>query len=361
MGKIIRILFIENQLSDADLAMKEIAKELAACEFRRVETELEFLEAVKKYEPDLVLSDYWLPHFSGMRALELLQEIAPLTPLIIYTESKNEDIAVECMKAGAVNYIIKGNLKRLGTAVIHALSEKKMQIEQKKAEEKLLDSESKLRKAQHFAHMGSWTWNIKTNHLDWSDEMYNIFGLEKETFSGDLAEVIAQAIHPEDRAAVEQSNLSVITQGKPVPLEYRIIWNDGSVHVVWGEAGEIVFDETGAPRLLSGTVQEITERKRNEEILQKSEASFRSIFEKTATGYVLTALDGRLLKVNAAMADMLGYRMDALQEVNFQDITHPDDISISAESVRSLLAGKKIHVNLRSDTCIGIPRLSGHL
>ncbi|MBK7454402.1 MAG: PAS domain S-box protein [Anaerolineales bacterium] len=201
-----------------------------------------------------------------------------------------------------------------------------------------------MRKAQHFAHMGSWTWNIKTNHLDWSDEMYNIFGLEKETFSGDLAEVIAQAIHPEDRAAVEQSNLSVITQGKPVPLEYRIIWNDGSVHVVWAEAGEIVLDETGAPSLLSGTVQEITERKRNEEILQKSEASFRSIFEKTATGYVLTALDGRLLKVNAAMADMLGYTMDAFQEVNFQDITHPDDISISAESVRSLLAGEK-------DTC----------
>ena len=344
MGKIIRILFIENQPSHAELAMKEITKELTDCEFQRVETELEFLEAVEKFEPDLVLSDYWLPHFSGMRALELLQGIAPLTPLIIYTESKNEDIAVECMKAGAVNYIIKENLKRLGTAVIHALSEKKMQTEQKKAEEKLLDSESKLRKAQHFAHMGSWTWNIKTNHLDWSDEMYNIFGLEKETFSGDLAEVIAQAIHPEDRAAVEQSNLSVITQGKPVPLEYRIIWNDGSVHVVWAEAGEIVLDETGAPSLLSGTVQEITERKRNEEILQKSEASFRSIFEKTATGYVLTALDGRLLKVNAAMADMLGYTMDAFQEVNFQDITHPDDISISAESVRSLLAGEK-------DTC----------
>ncbi|MBK7454403.1 MAG: response regulator [Anaerolineales bacterium] len=131
MGKIIRILFIENQPSDAALAMKEITKELTACEFRRVETQLEFLEAVKKYEPDLVLSDYWLPHFSGMRALEVLQKIAPLTPLIIYTESKNEDIAVECMKAGAVNYIIKENLKRLGTAVIHALSEKKCKLSKK--------------------------------------------------------------------------------------------------------------------------------------------------------------------------------------------------------------------------------------
>jgi PAS domain-containing protein len=74
--------------------------------------------------------------------------------------------------------------------------------------------------------MGSWTWNIKTNQLDWSDQMYHIFGIERETFTGSLETVIAQAIHPADRATVEQAKLAVINEGNLTPLEYRVVWND---------------------------------------------------------------------------------------------------------------------------------------
>ena len=135
----------------------------------------------------------------------------------------------------------------------------------KKAEEELRKSEQDLRKAQRFARVGSWTWDIKTNRLDWSDEMFRIFGIEKEGFSGSLEAVIAKAIHPDDREKVERSNRAVIEAGRPTPLEYRLIWPDQSVHVVWAEAGEMVLDATGKPATLSGTVQEITERKQAEE------------------------------------------------------------------------------------------------
>lgn len=339
MSSSVRILIVEDLPTDAELAMREIRKNLPDSVFQRVQTESAYLEALETYSPDLILSDYKMPQFTGMRAIMLAKERIPLVPLIIYTGSKNEDVAVECMKAGAVNYIIKENLKRLGSAVIHALEEKQLHIEHTLAEEKLRDSEAKLRKAQHFARIGSWTWNIKTNQLDWSDEMYNIFGLTKETFTGILSDVVAQAIHPDDRAKVDESNLKVMNDGKPTPLEYRIIWNDGSIHVVWAEAGELILDNSGMPYLLSGTVQEITERKRTEEALEKSEASFRMIFEQTSTGKALTAMDGKFLKVNAALARILGYTVDELQQINFQDITHPDDISVSIESIRSLLAG----------------------
>jgi PAS domain S-box-containing protein len=312
-----RILIVENLPTDAELAIREIRKSIPEAIFQHVQTESAYLEALETYSPDLILSEYRMPQFTGMRAIKLAKERVPLTPVIIYTGSKNEDVAVECMKAGAANYVIKENLKRLGSAVIHALEEKQLHIEQKLAEGKLRDSETKLRKAQHFAHIGSWTWNVKTNQLDWSDEMYNIFGLAKETFTGVLSDVVAQAIHPHDRAKVDASNQSVIDEGKPIPLEYRIIWSDGSVHVVWAEAGEIILDDEGAPYLLSGTVQEITERKRAEEALRESEEKYRMLFREMLDGFALheiicdaqgNPIDYRYIAANRAFEQLTGLK-----------------------------------------------------
>jgi PAS domain S-box-containing protein len=83
--------------------------------------------------------------------------------------------------------------------------------DRKLVEERLRRSEADLKQAQRVAHVGSWAWHIQENRLEWSDEMYRIFDINKETFSGLLSDVIAHSIHPEDRAAVEHSNRSVIS------------------------------------------------------------------------------------------------------------------------------------------------------
>ena len=147
------------------------------------------------------------------------------------------------------------------------------------AAELLREAAEKLNKAQHFAHIGSWSWNIQTGLLQWSDEMYTIFGIPKENFTGALPDVVAQAIHPDDRAAVEQSNLSVSERGIPVPLEYRILWPDGRQRVVWAEAGELIRDLSGAPFILSGTVQDITERKEVEDELAQYRGHLEELVE----------------------------------------------------------------------------------
>jgi PAS domain S-box-containing protein len=139
----------------------------------------------------------------------------------------------------------------------------------KQTEDRLRQSEAELRQAQRVAKIGSWRWDIAGDRLYWSDEMYHIFGIEKEKFSGSLDEVVAQAIHPDDRAAVEQSNLSVVQEKKPIPLEYRVIRPDGSVRVVWAEAGELTLNEQGQPSALTGIVQDITERKQVEEEVRR--------------------------------------------------------------------------------------------
>ncbi len=133
--------------------------------------------------------------------------------------------------------------------------------ERKRSERALRKSEAALRQAQRVAQVGNWAWHIPTNRLEWSEEMYRIFGIDQATFTGDLATVVAQAIHPDDRAAVERSNRAVAQDRQSGALEYRVVWPDGTVRTVWAEAGELVLGEDGAPLLLTGIVQDITERK----------------------------------------------------------------------------------------------------
>jgi signal transduction histidine kinase len=141
-----RILIVEDYPPDAEMAAHEIRREGLAIETRVVETPEAFLEGLREFRPDLILSDYRLPHFDGMAALRLTKEHAPETPLLISTGSMNEEIAVECMKAGAWDYILKENLTRLGLAVRAALERKAVLAQKRSAERSLAESERRYRK-----------------------------------------------------------------------------------------------------------------------------------------------------------------------------------------------------------------------
>ncbi|MGD8626300.1 MAG: histidine kinase dimerization/phosphoacceptor domain -containing protein, partial [Anaerolineae bacterium] len=183
--------------------------------------------------------------------------------------------------------------------------------EREEAEAALRTSEAALKRAQEVAHVGNWVWHIKTNRLEWSDEMYRIFGLERESFAGELDKVIVQAIHPDDRAVVEHSNRSVIEKGQPIPVEYRVIRPDGAVRSVWGEAGELRLDEEGKPEILTGIVQDITRRKKIEEQLrqavQEKETLLRELYHRTKNN--MQVIDA-MLQLQASYAED-----DRLQDV----------------------------------------------
>ncbi|HSV99061.1 MAG TPA: PAS domain S-box protein [Sedimentisphaerales bacterium] len=184
--------------------------------------------------------------------------------------------------------------------------------EQKKAVEAL-------RAAQKVAHVGNWTWHIPSNRLDWSDEMYRIFGIEKKDFSADLADITNRAIHPEDRARVEHANRRVIEERRHAPLEYRVVRPDESVRVVWAQAGELILDKDGNAAVLTGIVQDITDRKRAQQVLADSEERYRLLFDHMLSGIALhevildasgKCVDYRFLSVNAAFEKLTGLRAD---------------------------------------------------
>jgi two-component system cell cycle sensor histidine kinase/response regulator CckA len=156
--------------------------------------------------------------------------------------------------------------------------------ERKQVVERLRQSEADLSQAQAVAHVGSWRWDIAHDNLVWSDEMYRIFGIAPHEFTGSLQDVIARAIHPEDRARVDEVNRSVVEENRPQPLEYRIVWPDGSIRTVWAEAGGMTLDSSGNISSLTGAVLDITDRKRAEAEKEAMQAQLMQAQKMEAVG-----------------------------------------------------------------------------
>ena len=133
----LKVLILEDLPSDAELAKRELKTVFPNHVVEVVETEDGFVNALKTFNPDLIISDYILPTFDGLSALKIRQSIAPFTPFVMLTGSVNEATAVECMKAGADDYVIKEHIKRLGIAVINALEKKKTEQERRKSENEI--------------------------------------------------------------------------------------------------------------------------------------------------------------------------------------------------------------------------------
>ncbi len=210
----------------------------------------------------------------------------------------------------------------------------------KELENDLRRSEAALNKAQRFAKVGSWTWHIKSNRLEWSDEMYRLFGIARETFTGDLADVIAHAIHPEDRAAVNAVNRAVAEDGTPTPLEYRILLPDGSVRFVWAEAGELNLDGAGKPETLSGIVQDITERRQSEQSLRESEARFASMAEHSPVALYRYSKRRGGIYYSPPVQQLLGYSPEELlaDPTLWHRSIHPADVVEVDAAIEAALA-----------------------
>jgi diguanylate cyclase (GGDEF)-like protein len=137
--------------------------------------------------------------------------------------------------------------------------------ERKRAEEALRISELDLKEAQSIAHIGSWKWDVIRGEVTWSDEMFRIFGIDKNSFTGRLGDAAQKAMHPDDLYIVMPGNAANIAN---VPFEYRIIRPDGAIRLIWAKAGNTIFDQNGKPTFLFGVAQEITESRLTEEQLR---------------------------------------------------------------------------------------------
>ena len=141
----IRILLLEDQIADAELIKYTLRDSGLAFTLERIDTRDDFVQQLDASEPDLILSDYGLPAFDGLAALKIAQEVRPDAPFIFVTGTLGEERAIETLKRGATDYVLKTRLSRLVPAVHRALREAEERIERKRAEERLRESHEQLR------------------------------------------------------------------------------------------------------------------------------------------------------------------------------------------------------------------------
>jgi len=215
--------------------------------------------------PDLVLLDARMPGMDGFQTCRRLKE-DPRTariPVLFLSALETAELKVQAFACGAVDYIAKPFhaeevLARVRTHLRLVDHDELLAATAERAR-----VQEALRRSQEMAHVGTWAWDIPSGQLEWSEEMYRIFDVPRDTASLRLPDVVAERIHPDDRAAVEESNRRVAEEGRPTPLEYRVRWGDGTERVVWGEAGSLERDADGSPLRLAGVVLDITEHRRS--------------------------------------------------------------------------------------------------
>lgn len=149
----LRILILEDRPTDAEIAERELRVGGLNFVSRRVETEAEFRRELQDFKPDIILSDYELPTFDGISALIISQSTSPDTPFIFVTAVMGEETAIDMLKRGATDYVLKDKISRLLPAVERALDEVEDHARRREAEDALKESEAELRnRAERLAH-----------------------------------------------------------------------------------------------------------------------------------------------------------------------------------------------------------------
>ncbi len=258
----LRILHLEDDPHDAALIQSTLEAGDIPCAVTCVQNRDEFVAALERGGIDLILSDFSLPAFDGLSAVEIVRASWPDLPVILVSGSLGEERAIDSLKSGATDYVLKERLARLVPAVRRAMREVVERDERKQTYVKLRENEADLAEAQRVAKMGSWRYNLASKKLRWSDELCRIFEIEKALFDGRY-ETFLNRVLPDDRPEVLRTNAEARAGGTSFELEYRIQMRAGVLKTI-REIGYTMEDAEGKVVGLFGTAQDITERKKLE-------------------------------------------------------------------------------------------------
>ncbi|QIR35340.1 response regulator [Tolypothrix sp. PCC 7910] len=254
------ILIVEDCAADRVIYQRYLRRD-SEQNYRILEAETgeEALEICQRYQPDVVLLDYRLPDFEGVEFLETLknQSNGHSPPVIVVTGQGNEAIAVQILKAGAEDYLIKGRITAddLQFTVGCAINKAQLRI-------RLQQSEVRLHLALEASRQGIWEWNIQTGKVVWSEHLERLYGITPGSFEGTY-EAWERRIHPDDRNTVVEILNRALAISSDYQVEYRILLPDGRVRWL-GCWGRVFYQEAGKPLQIAGTAQDISDRKQVE-------------------------------------------------------------------------------------------------
>ncbi len=262
-GKFLRLLIVEDSEHDAELLLWHLRREGFAISARRVDTAAAMQEALATESWDVVLSDYSMPHFSATAALALLRQSGYDTPFIIVSGTIGEETAIQALKAGANDYLLKGRIGRLAQAIEREVRDVTERRRLHATAAALSETRERMRFALEAAAVGTWEFDVATGTLVWSDIQERLHGVSAGGFGGTF-EAFVDLIHPEDRQRVREDISRFLRGSTDWRLEYRVIWPDGSQHWI-ASVGRTFQAAAGEGMRAAGVCMDVTAFKHLEE------------------------------------------------------------------------------------------------
>jgi PAS domain S-box-containing protein len=275
----LHVLMIEDDENDVILLKRYLQKSGFEVTAHCVETREAMKKALSEEKWDIVISDFRLPNFNGSEALKQLKDSELDIPFIIVSGAIGEESAVEAMRIGAHDYVMKDNLARLGPVIERELREVTVRNEHRLAEKALRESENRYRTL--IEHIPAITYIAKLDDLRtpyfFNQHVNKLLGFAPDDFLRQ-PDFWHQQIHPEDRERVNNEITKCIYKHKPLSVEYRMLTRDKQALWFLDEA-TIVCDLDGMPTMLQGVMMNITDNKESQEALRNQFIFAQEIME----------------------------------------------------------------------------------
>jgi PAS domain S-box-containing protein len=289
----LKVLNIEDSEDDALLVMRELRRSGLSIIWERVETAEALFEALEKQTWDVIISDYHLPKFNAADALYIIKGRYPNLPFIVVSGKIGETAAVELMRAGAQDYLMKGSLARLSEAVRREVRDAENRLERQRSQHELDLVKERLQLAVEGSGIGLWDWAIQTDEVIINERLAEIFGYTLDELEQFGTQTWWQLNHPEDsqKAKLEMdSHFQYKTHFYECELRKR--HKSGAWVWVLSRGKVVEWDMDGKPLRMTGTILDISDRKQTELRVEMQ----NSILERIAKGEPLTDILDALVR-----------------------------------------------------------------
>lgn len=336
MNKQLRILILEDDTADAELIEHELQKADITFSSMRVGTKEAFQKELCDFTPDLILADYTLPAFDGFSALKLVKEKCPDVPFIFVSGTIGEEFAIETLKGGATDYVLKERLSRLVPAVHRALRDIEERIEHRKAEKALKDSELRFRSLVQSANDAIILMDGRGNIVSWNTGAQAIFGYtEKEVLGTSIIHIMPE--RNRDNHQKKQEIVSLV--GKPdiigKTVESYGLRKDGSEFpleistATWNTEEGIFY---------SAIIRNITERK----LAEKEKDRLLKAIDNSNDGIIIADEKDQYIYLNEAYARIYGYAEEGLIGETWRKIVPPELIDATELEMNRTIHNKNV-------------------
>ncbi|NNE29611.1 MAG: response regulator, partial [Saprospiraceae bacterium] len=260
-GVKINILLIEDNPGDVGLLMIQLKESSVRHELFQATSFFDGSNICKNNKIDLVLLDLSLPDSTGFKTLSSFLEKNPGIPVIVLTGINNEIVGNQAIKAGAQDFLVKGQFdgKLLGRSIRYSLQRYKTQLKLEETARVLSQAEKRYVEAQEMARFGNWSMDIVSNKMEWTNEVFRMFGFHPNSIEPTLSDYLSY-VHMEDKPRVEAFFEKTTQDAEQHDLEHRIVVDGRNIrHVVI--RAKVNYEDADGKILLVGAIQDITDRK----------------------------------------------------------------------------------------------------